>query len=96
MAELESKVAALDSLQQQLDASNAAIEGVLGAQLEKLGDTAKAAVEALPMGVLDKLNWLNANAAIFAPTQEAQPHGTPKPSVGNKQVAQRGATQYRL
>lgn len=81
------KIAELEPLSAQVEAINATLEkyratvgDILTKRVEALGDTAKNAVDNLPgePDALAKLQWLNANEALFKAT-EASPvtGGTP-------------------
>lgn len=63
----ESRVVELEPLEGQMKAYQTAVETMLKARLEALGETAKTAVENLPgdLGVLAQLTWLNANEGLF-------------------------------
>jgi len=72
--ELTTKAGESDALKTKLESYQKALEGTLAKSLESLDAKAKAAVEALPLDVMGKLDWLNAHVGVFHP-----PVGTPKP-----------------
>ena len=79
----EAKIAELEPLSksqaEQLKAYQGAVEEMLNARLEALGDAAKTAVEKLPgeLDALAKLTWLNANETLFSPKTSGNGLGTP-------------------
>ena len=62
------RIAELEPLEARVIDYQKAIDTLLAAKLKALGDTAKKTVETLPgeLDALAKLNWLNANEALFA------------------------------
>ena len=77
----EARVKELEPVAETVKAYATFIESVLESTIKDLGKDAKSAVAGLPekMTAMDKLTWLNANAALFQePTGDGV--GTPNPS----------------
>jgi DNA repair ATPase RecN len=76
------RVTELEPFEAEAKAYRELIAGMLKDKVKALGDAAKKAVKALPNGLsdLDRLNWLNANQALFE-TDTPRKFGTPAAKV---------------
>jgi len=76
----EARVKELEPLEAKAKAYEELIEGMLKDTIEKMGEGAKKAVEALPasMSAVEKLDWLNKNEELFQVKGDGV--GTPKPA----------------
>lgn len=71
--ELTGKAAEADTLKGQLESYQKALEGTLAKSLESLDPKARAAVEALSLDPVAKLEWLKEHGEVFS-----RPVGTPQ------------------